>query len=232
MNLSAAAKRPRLFFAKEGIIPGMTLQAVETSRPFEPGTTGWTAADLDDPKIERNWVRGAYEIVEGVLTTMPPAYFDGGNATFNLMFFVKLHVRAKRLRWRLSNEVEIVVDETRVARADAALLTPDETARQAEAATAAGRRNPRRTRILVPPTLVIESISPGHELHDRRIKRRWYAEFGIKNYWLLDAFARSLQCLILDGSDYREDTAGSGEQEVCPSLFPGLVIPLKEVWEE
>jgi hypothetical protein len=42
------------------------------ARPFLPGTTGWTASDLDDPAIERGWIRGSYEIVEGVLTTMPP----------------------------------------------------------------------------------------------------------------------------------------------------------------
>ena len=51
------------------------------SRPFLPGTTGWTASDLDDPQIERLWFSGRYEIVEGVLTSMPPAYLAGGSAT-------------------------------------------------------------------------------------------------------------------------------------------------------
>ena len=27
-------------------------------RNFEPGTTGWTAADLDRPEIERRWFAG------------------------------------------------------------------------------------------------------------------------------------------------------------------------------
>ncbi|HZL38562.1 MAG TPA: hypothetical protein VFC78_24855 [Tepidisphaeraceae bacterium] len=54
--------------------------APTTSRPFIPGTTGWTADDLDDPQIERQWEDGAYEIIEGVLTLMPAAYFAGSNA--------------------------------------------------------------------------------------------------------------------------------------------------------
>ncbi|HWE92568.1 MAG TPA: Uma2 family endonuclease [Tepidisphaeraceae bacterium] len=210
----------------------MTSQSVSTLHPFEPGTTGWTAADLDDPHIESEWMRGAYEIVDGVLTTMPPAYFDGSNATFNLLLIIKLHARALRLGWRVANELDIVVDDARVARADGAVLTPDEGARQAEAARAAGRPVTRRTRILIPPILVIESLSPGHEYHDRHTKRRWYAEFGIKNYWLLDAFARSLQCLVLDAGEYREDASGAGEELVRPSILPGLVIPLKQVWED
>lgn len=33
------------------------------SRPFEVGTTGWTADDLLDPQIERQWEDGRYEII-------------------------------------------------------------------------------------------------------------------------------------------------------------------------
>ena len=60
----------------------MTTTADTSSKPFEPGTTGWTASDLDDPAIEREWFRGRYEIVEGVLTKMPPAYFTGGDEPY------------------------------------------------------------------------------------------------------------------------------------------------------
>ena len=61
------------------------LTASTLPRPFRVGTTGWTAADLDDPRIERLWERGAYEIVEGVLTKMTPAYFDGSVARQSLI---------------------------------------------------------------------------------------------------------------------------------------------------
>ena len=206
--------------------------AAPTSRAFEPGTTGWTASDLDDPEIERLWLRGRYELVEGVLTTMPAAYFIGGEALGNLVFVVQTHLRSQGVRGGFAQEVDVVVDELRVARVDAVYVDAGAKARQRAAAKAAARRDPRRTRILVPPTLLIESISPGHELHDRRTKRRWYAEFGVPNYWLLDVFKQSLECLVLDGQDYRLDVSGRAADEVRPSLFPGLVIPLGELWEE
>src|SRR5687768_7990096 len=148
--------------------------AVATSKRFEPGTTGWTADDLDDPQIEAEWVRGRYEIIEGVLTTMPPAYFEGGSATANLVFAVMSHLRTTGVRGGFATEVDIIIDAARVLRADAAYLAPDDKRRQRDAATDAGRTDVRRTRILVPPTLVIESISPGHERHDEQTKRRWY----------------------------------------------------------
>ncbi|HZK81386.1 MAG TPA: Uma2 family endonuclease [Humisphaera sp.] len=201
------------------------------SRPFEPGTTGWTASDLDDPEIERQWFNGRYEIVEGILTKMPPAYFAGGNAAFNLAFCIKNFLREQGIRGRFSTEVDIVIDELRVARADVVMLTPADEASQKKAVRRARRGSSIRTRILIPPALVIESISPGHESHDKRTKRKWYSEFGIANYWIVDRFRRSLQCMVLRKGLYHDDVAGHGDEELRPSLFPGLVLSLKEIWE-
>jgi Uma2 family endonuclease len=83
---------------------------------------------------------------------------------------------------------------------------------------------------LIPPTLVIESLSPGHELHDQQTKRRWYAEFDIPNYWLLDAFRQSLDCLVLRNGEYKLDAGGKNHESVSPALFPGLSIPLQDIW--
>lgn len=201
-----------------------------SSRPFIPGTTGWTARDLDDPQIAGHWARGNYEIIEGVLTQMPPAYFIGGESLFRLMQIIAAHVG--KGAGSFATEVDIVIAEARVVCADSAFLTAADKARQAQATRTAGRADPARTRILIPPTLVIESVSTDHEFHDRTTKRRWYAEFGIPNYWILDAFNRSLQCLILEAGGYRDDVAGRNDQELRPALFSGLIIPLKELWAE
>jgi Uma2 family endonuclease len=83
---------------------------------------------------------------------------------------------------------------------------------------------------LVAPTLIIESISIGHESHDRELKRTWYAEAGVPNYWLFDAFDRSVDALVLDGKSYRTDCIARNEEEFRPSLFPGLVVQLKSIW--
>jgi len=210
----------------------MTATIHPASKSFEPGTTGWTAADLDDPAIEQEWLRGRYEIVEGVLTKMPPAYFTGGEALFRLMVEVDRHCQQHGPKGSFAPEVDIIIDEPRVAVADAVFLTVLERARQEEASRRAGKTDSRRTRILIPPTLIIESVSPGHELHDQRTKHRWYAEFGIPNYWILDAFARSLQCLVLEQGSYRVDQQGVERDSVSPSRFPGLKISLGQLWGE
>lgn len=203
-----------------------------STKPFQPGTTGWTAADLDDPEIEGRWFERGYEIIEGVLTEMPPAYFDGGAASQRLIFLLTSHLHSKGLPAAFSHDVDMIIDETRVLRPDIVYMTPRDKARQLEASKAAGRPDPRRTRLLVPPTLIIESVSEGHELHDERTKLRWYAELGVRDYWLLNAYARTLRCLVLEGAAYRDDAAGKDADEMRPSCFPGLVIPLSAVWPE
>jgi Uma2 family endonuclease len=199
---------------------------------LQPGTIGWTASDLDDPAVERAWSNGRYEILEGVLTIMPPAYFAGGNATVNLIAMLKTFTKARGAGERMATEVDIIIDEQRVLIADAVLLTREDQRRQDAAARAANRPDARRTRVLIPPTLVLESVSPGHERHDRETKRRWYAEFGVPHYWIVDAYSRSLDCLRLDAGAYVVDAQGSGDAPLQPTAFPGLVIPLHDLWND
>ena len=204
-------------------------------RRFVAGTTGWTASDLDDPRIEPLWERGHFEIVEGVLTRMPPAYYDSSIALGNLIDILLPALRVNDPRAKIPTEVDLIVGERRIPKVDALYLSPQERERQQQL-NASRRRGSRARlkygRILVPPTLVIESLSRGHEDHDRVTKRAWYAEMKVPNYWLLNYFDLSLECLVLEGGGYRVDASGSGEQEVRPSLFPSLVIPLARLWED
>lgn len=201
-------------------------------RRFAVGTTGWSADDLDDPRIERLWERGRYEIVEGVLARMPPAYYEGALPVGRLQSIVVIHLHSTGQRGDFAPEVDFIINRKRVARADLIFVTPEDHERQVRAYRERGTPRPkiRFGRLMVPPTLVVESVSIGHEEHDRQTKRRWYAEAGVPNYWLLEPAARTLDCLVLEGADYRVDQAGREADELRPSLFPGLTIPLARLW--
>lgn len=208
------------------------MTVIETSsRPFVPGSTGWTARNLDELAVEREWTCNRYEIVEGVLATLPVTSFREGEVLTNLVCALRTYCGVVGERGGFACHVGVVIDDHRVVRPDAVFLDRKAKRRQADAVTVAGRPDPRRTHVLIPPTLVVESISPGHEAHDRRTKRRWYAEFGVPHYWLLDTFDQSLECLTLAGADYQRDAAGRGNEVVRPASFPGLAVPLEEVWE-
>jgi Uma2 family endonuclease len=202
------------------------------SRRLIAGSTGWTAEDLDKPAIERQWEAGHFEIVEGVLTLMPPAYFDGGGALYSLVRVVDDHLRGAGNPGRFGFEVDLVLGSTRVVKPDAVLLLSDDLRKQKRIESARNGKRRRKLvygRLRIPPSLVIESISFGHEHRDEVLKRQWYAEAGIPNYWLLDAFKKSLVCMVLEERNYLIDVEGR-RGTIRPSTFPGLKIRLADLW--
>lgn len=197
-----------------------------------PGTTGWSVSDLDNPRTERDWEAGHFQILEGILTTMPPALWDASSALHRLVRIIENHLESQGLPPDIAFEVDVIVGEYRVPKADAVYMSPQDKARQLK-----NRRGPKRKgikygRLNVPPTLVIENISRGHESEDRVLKRRFYAEASIPNYWILDVYQRSLECLALKKGKYVIDQLGRGKAQVTPKCFPGLTIDLKQVWED
>ena len=162
------------------------MSKLQTQRQFVPGTTGWRADDLDDPEIERLWEAGAYEIVEGVLTIMPPAYHDGTLPLSRLRRLIERRLDATNTPGEFSGDDDFIVGRKKVARVDLMFMTPEDHRRQEEANRAKGNPRLRFGRIRIPPTLIVESMSLGHEDHDRQMKRAWYAEAGVPHYWILN----------------------------------------------
>jgi Uma2 family endonuclease len=213
----------------------MTTAPVTDRKRFASGTTGWTAADLDDPYLEAVWDKRHYEIVEGVLTRMPPAHYDSSIALGRLIEVVLPTIRLNDPAAMIATEVDVIVGERRVPKVDALYLSPQDREDQKKLNALHGRgtrKQLRYGRILVPPTLIIESLSRGHEDHDRVTKRAWFAEMRVPNYWLLNYFDQSLECLVLERADYRVDAAGRGDQHVRPNAIPPLVIPLAKLWAD
>jgi len=208
--------------------------AIETEiKEFLPGTTGWSADDLNEPAIERAWERGHYEIVEGVLTNMAAAHFEGGLCLGNLVREIYRYCDRENNPGKFGFEADLIASPRRVVRVDSVFVTPADLDRQAQANATHpryGRRKLKFGRFLVPPTLIIESVSIGHESHDRETKRTWYTEFGVPNYWIIDGYEQALECLVLRDRAYVIDQSGSGDQILSPALFPGLQLSLGKLW--
>ncbi len=197
---------------------------------MKPGTAGWCAADLDDARFAQQWDGGQFEMIKGVLVEMPPAYFDYGSAAFNLLETVQAYLKSQGHRPRCSFEVDMIIDDDTVFRADGVIVLPEDVNRQRAVLRRLGRDTDEIGRVRIGPTLVIESVSPGYERHDYEVKRRGYASLGVPNYWIVNRFDRSLLCLTLSGGQYVEDSSGRGEDVIRPGAFPGLEINLKEIF--
>jgi Uma2 family endonuclease len=202
-------------------------------RELIPGSTGWTVHDLDDPKIEAAWEAGHFQIIEGVLAIMPPAYWDNSVALQRLIYQIQRYLEEHALPVDFGYEVDVIVGETRVPKADAVYMSEADKARQLRANKPLRKpKGIRYGRLRVPPTLVIENISKGHESEDRVVKRRFYAEAKIPNYWILDVYQKTLECLVLAKGAYALGQIGRGKAKIAPNCFPGLTIELTKVWDD
>ena len=74
------------------------------------------------------------------------------------------------------------------------------------------------------PRLVVEILSSSTSSHDRVKKRRWYAELGVREYWLADTFAGHVEVIDLVGGTSRD------ADPVLSSVLPELALPLAEIF--
>ncbi|MBI2889974.1 MAG: Uma2 family endonuclease [Nitrospirae bacterium] len=79
------------------------------------------------------------------------------------------------------------------------------------------------------PDLVVEILSSEHPERDRTIKRKLYHKFGVKEYWIVDPEARSVEIWSWDQDGFK--LAGSSTTGAVTShTFPSLSIPVAEIF--
>jgi Uma2 family endonuclease len=80
------------------------------------------------------------------------------------------------------------------------------------------------------PDLAVEIVSPSSVRYDRVTKMRWYASIGVPEYWIVDPRAHTLERLVLDSERYAIADALAEDGVLRPPSFPGLELPLAELW--
>ncbi len=80
------------------------------------------------------------------------------------------------------------------------------------------------------PDLVVEVLSPSTESRDRGYKRDLYARHGVKEFWLVDPDARTVEVLLLCGSGFEVAATYSVGQTLISPVLPGLNLRLSEVF--
>jgi Uma2 family endonuclease len=69
------------------------------------------------------------------------------------------------------------------------------------------------------PDLLIEVLSPSNRSHDVLTKRALYGRAGVREYWIVDPEARTIEILALDRDALHSvQTASGGATPVSPLL--------------
>jgi Uma2 family endonuclease len=80
------------------------------------------------------------------------------------------------------------------------------------------------------PLLIVEILSPTNPDYDRSVKAQRYAVLGVRHFWLADPQARTLECYRNEGGGYVLQAMGRDRQTLILPDFPGLAIPLADLW--
>ncbi len=87
-----------------------------------------------------------------------------------------------------------------------------------------------RDRIEGAPDLVVEVLSPSTEVRDRVVKRALYAKNGIREYWIVDVDAKSVEVLKLAGTAYGLHAVFEAGDRITSPVLPGLSLPVADVF--
>jgi len=81
------------------------------------------------------------------------------------------------------------------------------------------------------PDLVIEVLSPGTAHYDRDLKRKVYAQAGVKELWLVDPDAKQIQVLQLNPPSDKALVVHGASASFATDLLPGLVISAAQTFK-
>ena len=157
-----------------------------------------------------------YELHEGEVFVTAAARLDHQEFALNLARMLEDFVKPRKLG-KVYQAVDVYFTEETTYTPDVVFVS------------AAHADRIRRKYIRGAPDLIVEIVSPTTEVRDRGIKFQDYARYGVPEYWILDAAARTAEVYVLRGTNY-ELLARFGEKDTLRSeALPGLEIPLAEI---
>jgi Uma2 family endonuclease len=159
-----------------------------------------------------------YEILDGELFVVPAPNIRHQRIAIRLQSRLFEHVEHYHLGELLAAPCDVLLSDENVVQPDILFVVK-------ERLGMIGKAN-----IPGAPDLVVEILSPGGRRKDLEIKRKIYARFGAREYWIVDPDADTVEVLALSESGYI--TVGVYRESQCLSspLLPDLNLPLREIF--
>jgi Uma2 family endonuclease len=87
-------------------------------------------------------------------------------------------------------------------------------------------------RVTGAPDLVIEIVSPGaeNEKRDRIAKRQLYGKYGVKEYWVVDPYQRTVEVYLLQSQRLTLQAAYTDKDELVSSVLPGFSCTVESIF--
>ncbi len=157
-----------------------------------------------------------HEVIGGEWFMTPPPPTDHQLVVNQIAFTITTHSRARRLGLVLTSPVGVMLSPHDVVQPDVLFI--------------ASRRASIRKKDCVrgAPDLVVEVASPSTAGADRGRKSDLYKLSGVREYWIVDPFARTVE--VRDFGRVRRTCVFQEGQSFSSALLPGLVLEVSEIF--
>ena len=163
-----------------------------------------------------------YELLDGELIKLTPAPNEfHQRISIELSSLLHRFVRERQLGWVYEAPFDVVLGESgeeEVAEPDILFVSKER------------RRIIREDAVHGAPDLVVEILSPSTADKDRTYKRRLYAKYGIKEFWIIDPSEETVEVFTLGRRGYDRAKLYKKEEALTSPLLPGLQISLREIF--
>ena len=161
-----------------------------------------------------------YEIIDGVLLMAPPSPTGKHQAALvRLVYYLFTYVELPQLGQVFAAPFDVELSPMMVVQPDVLVLLNE------------SKHKFTPSRIVGAPDLVIEIVSPGTATYDRIVKRSAYARAGVKEYWIVEPTAHTVEVLSLKGDAYISLGIFSEAQTLPSQVVPQFPVAVKQIFE-
>ncbi|MFQ3663813.1 MAG: Uma2 family endonuclease [Chloroflexaceae bacterium] len=184
-----------------------------THLPPPPGGR-WTVADYE--RLPDDGQR--YELINGDLRMAPAPTPDHQATSLRLAHYLFTCIETAGHGRVFTAPIDVELGPTTVVQPDLIVIL------RGGAATITAQR------IVGPPDLVVEVVSPGTASYDRREKRDLYAAAGVREYWIADPGHRVVELLTLAGKLYHAEHVYRGQAVIPSTIIPNWNVPTERLF--
>lgn len=159
-----------------------------------------------------------YEIINGDLHMTPAPLITHQKVSGNIYKALSHFVNNQKLGEVLYAPVDVVLSEEDVVQPDILFITQ-------ERLDILTDKNVRGA-----PDLVIEVLSPSTREWDREFKRKLYEKFGVREYWIVDLNAQSIEILQMTDEGFKTTRVYTQGAHLASPLLKNFSLAIGDVF--
>ncbi len=160
-----------------------------------------------------------HEIIDGELYMTPAPLTNHQRISGRIEFELRKFVTENKLGEVFYAPLDVVLSMTDIVQPDILFVSKD----RSHIIT--------KKNIIAAPDLIIEILSETTETLDRVTKKNLYERYGVKEYWIVDPSARTVEQYVLENKSYRNVGTFKEQDVVEVKTIGGLTVKLGEVFE-